>query len=76
MLKFKEFFDVACMNFFAGCYNMHTPSEFVIVESVEKAVNMGNEIINVLGLNKQPMKYKKIPNYDLYLKIQNWTKNN
>ena len=76
VLKLKEFFDVACMNFFAGYYNMHTASEFVIVESVEKAVNMGNEMINVLGLDKQPMKHKKIPNYDLYIKIQNWTKNN
>ena len=45
-------FDVSCINFFAGYHNMHTKMEYVVVEQVDKAIKMGEELINHLGFKK------------------------
>jgi len=59
-LKMKT--DVSCINISCGYYNMHTPSEFVSIQDVEKAIETGDYIVRELGLKKYEYKYEK-PNY-------------
>jgi hypothetical protein len=44
-----EKFDFSCLNLAAGYYNMHRANEYVIVEDVENAYNLGLEIVSSLG---------------------------
>jgi di/tripeptidase len=62
--KLKELYDFNCINFFAGYYNMHRDDEYVVVEDMEKAVLMGEEIIKKLGNKK----------YEFIHKPFDWTK--
>lgn len=56
--KLKELYDFNCINFFAGYYNMHRDDEYVVVEDMEKAVLMGEEIIKKLGNKKYEFIHK------------------
>lgn len=70
VFRIKEKLDVVCMNFFAGYYKMHTNNEFVIVEHIEKAINFGSKIIEVLGLEKYEMINKNKVDYKFFIGIQ------
>lgn len=48
----KRYFDFSCINLSVGYYNLHSDSEYVIVDEVEQAFEMGVEIITKLGNNK------------------------
>lgn len=41
--------DIVCLNFYAGYYNQHSIREYVSLNDVNKAISMGNEILNKLG---------------------------
>jgi tripeptide aminopeptidase len=45
----REQFDIACLNLAAGYYQYHTANEYVIIEDVENAINLGTEIITKCG---------------------------
>lgn len=47
-----EKFDFSCLNLAAGYYNMHRDNEYVIVEDVQNAYELGVKIVNELGENK------------------------
>jgi tripeptide aminopeptidase len=47
-----EKFDFNCLNLAAGYYRYHTNYEYVIVEDVDRAYNLGLELVKVLGENK------------------------
>jgi di/tripeptidase len=47
-----EKFDFNCLNLAAGYYNYHRDTEYVIVEDVERAYNLGLELVKVLGEKK------------------------
>ena len=44
--------DFSTINFSCGYYNMHTSSEFVVVDEVEKCIELGVKIVDVLGYKK------------------------
>lgn len=45
-------FDVCCLNLFAGYYNQHSNKrEFIFLEDVEKAIDMGVDLLTTLGNN-------------------------
>jgi len=44
-----EKFDFSCLNLAAGYYRYHTKSEYVLVEDVENAFELGLKIVDVLG---------------------------
>jgi putative aminopeptidase FrvX len=48
----KGYYDFSCLNFSSGYYRMHTSSEYVVVEDVEKAINTANQLIDALGTEK------------------------
>jgi tripeptide aminopeptidase len=50
-----ERFNISCLNLATGYYNLHTPSEYVVLEDVENAIHLGKKLIESLGLKK----YKK-----------------
>ena len=64
-----------CMNFGAGYYKYHTPSEYCIAEEIDNAAAMGLYLINRLGYKeyvfpytpKSP--YEKDENYDYFSKL-------
>lgn len=76
VFKLKTKFDVACMNFFAGYYNPHSAMEFVVVEDIEKAIKVGDELIKTLGLNNYYMKSAKNNDIHFFREIQKWLKEN
>lgn len=45
----KNRFGFACLNFAAGYYNLHSSSEYVVVEDVENSTNLGYNVIMELG---------------------------
>jgi len=48
----RRLYNISCFNFFSGYYNQHRGSnEYVMVNDVKKALNMGYEIIQVIGNN-------------------------
>lgn len=55
VFRLKLTYDVICMNFFAGYHYMHSPSEIVVVEDVEKSVKLGISILKKLRLRKFKM---------------------
>lgn len=48
---------LTCMNFGAGYYNYHTPSEFCIAEEMDNATAMGLYLINRLGYKEYVYPY-------------------
>ena len=55
----KQRFDFPCLNFAAGYYEYHTKYEYVVVEDVENAINLGEKVINKLGNQKYLYKFEK-----------------
>ena len=55
-MMLKKKFDFACLNLAAGYYNYNTRDEYVIVEDVQKAINVTKKIISTLGYNKYHFK--------------------
>lgn len=47
--ELKKNYDVNCINYFAGYMDMHTSFEYVVVEYVQKAIDLGIATINELG---------------------------
>ena len=66
MLKMK--FDFACVNISIGYYNYHTPHEYVVLDDVERGIDVCKTIIERLGNTKQEYEYvkPKYNNYDRY----------
>lgn len=58
--QIKKKGDFACINLACGYYNMHTKSEMVCIDDVEKSINVGKEIVNKLGLTKHTYEAPKI----------------
>lgn len=58
----RKKFDFACINISCGYYNYHRLTEYVIVDDVENAFDIGIKMINELGYNnyvfKKPEKVK------------------
>ena len=55
----KEKFDFSCLNFAAGYYGWHSKHEYVILEDVQNAINLGVRVIEELGENKYTFKSKQ-----------------
>jgi tripeptide aminopeptidase len=60
MLKMK--FDFACVNISIGYYNYHTPHEYVVLDDVERGIDVCKTIIERLGNTKQQCVYER-PTY-------------
>ena len=56
--QLKKKSDVCCINMSCGYYNMHTAQEFVSIEDVEKAIEIGKNMVLSLGLKKYKYEYK------------------
>ena len=41
----KEKFDFSCLNFAAGYYGWHSSTEYVVIEDVQNAINLGEKVI-------------------------------
>jgi len=54
----KEKFDFSCLNFAAGYYGWHSDTEYVVIEDVQNAINLGEKVINKLGNQKYPYEHK------------------
>ena len=54
----KEKFDFSCLNFAAGYYGWHSSTEYVVIEDVQNAINLGEKVIIELGNKKYPYKHK------------------
>lgn len=61
----KERFNFSCLNFAAGYYGWHSNHEYVVIEDVENAINLGEKVIKSLGNKMYKFKYKKkdTPNF-------------
>ena len=59
-MMLKKKFNFPCLNFAAGYYNYHTSEEYVVIEDVENAINLGEKVIKILGNKKY--KYKSTEN--------------
>jgi putative aminopeptidase FrvX len=45
-------FGVECLNLPAGYYNYHCPDEYVMLSDVDNAIDLGESIIDVLGVRR------------------------
>ena len=57
MLKSK--FDFACVNISIGYYNYHTPHEYVVLDDVQRGIDVCKTIIERLGYEKQFLSHKE-----------------
>lgn len=55
--QIKQKSDFSCINFSCGYYNMHSAEEFVVVEDVENAITMAEDLVGKLGLKKYKFEY-------------------
>jgi putative aminopeptidase FrvX len=60
--QLKKKADVSCINFSCGYYNMHTVNEFVVLDDVDRAINLGVNMVNEFGYERQEYVYE-IPSY-------------
>lgn len=60
--QLKQKADVSCINFSCGYYNMHTTSEFIVLDDVDKAITLGLSMVSEFGYEKQEYKYE-VPSY-------------
>lgn len=56
--QLKRRFDFSCINIAAGYHRYHQDNEYVVVEETLNAVEIGKEIIEMLGANKYEYKPK------------------
>jgi len=57
-MMLKKKFDFPCLNFAAGYYNYHTKNEYVIVDDVQNAIDLGVKVVNTLGNKKYQFLYE------------------
>lgn len=57
--ELKLNYPVACINYFAGYMEMHTPFEYVVLPYVEKAIGIGFHSILALGNKRYEFSSKK-----------------
>lgn len=50
--ELRKHYDVNCINYFAGYMNMHSIFEFVVLDYVQKAIDLGEATIRTLGPDK------------------------
>lgn len=60
--QIKKKTDVSCINFSCGYYNMHKPEEFIVLDDVDRAYELGLRMVEEFGYNKSVFEYQ-IPNY-------------
>ena len=53
VIKIVQKTDIVCCNFGNGGYQAHSPSEYLIVEDVDHAIGMGEDIIKTIGCKEQ-----------------------
>ena len=58
--QLKKKSDVCCINMSCGYYNMHSSQEFISIKDVEDAINIGKNMVEVLGLKKYKYEYKPL----------------
>ncbi len=58
--QLKKKSDVSCINISCGYYNMHSTSEFVSIDDVYNAIEIGKKMVETLGLKKYEYIYKPI----------------
>lgn len=57
--------DIICMNFGSGYYNAHMANEYCVIEDMDAACRLGNELITHLGKNAYRMTDSKSCNQEL-----------
>ena len=62
----KKLFDFSCINISCGYYNYHRPNEYVVIDDVQNALEVGKEMIASLGYKKSLFKELK-PAYNPYV---------
>jgi len=60
--QLKKKADVSCINFSCGYYNMHTTSEFIVLDDVNRAISLGLSMVSEFGYEKQEYQYE-VPSY-------------
>jgi putative aminopeptidase FrvX len=58
--QLKKKSDVSCINMSCGYYNMHSNQEFISIEDVKNAIDVGKNMVNELGYKKYEFVYKPI----------------
>jgi putative aminopeptidase FrvX len=58
--QLKKKSDVSCINISCGYYHMHTTQEFISIEDVKNAIEIGKNMVDTLGLKKYEYHYKPI----------------
>ena len=58
VIQIRDKTGVMCMNFGNGGYNAHMSNEFLVIEHVDHATGMGEDIIKSIG-NKEQFKFTK-----------------
>lgn len=65
VVELKKSFDFNCFNIFAGYENMHTKTEFIVLENIEKAINLTTDLIQKWGNKKWEYEYVYVaPTYN------------
>ena len=55
-------FNISCLNVSCGYYNYHTAQEYVVIEDLFNAIEMGKALIESLGYRK----------YETFQRVQRW----
>ena len=58
VIQIRDKTGVMCMNFGNGGYNAHSSNEYLVIEHVDHATGMGEDIIKSIG-NKEQFKFTK-----------------
>ena len=58
--QLKKKIDVSCINISCGYYNMHSNQEFISIDDVCRAIEVGKNMVNTLGYKKYEYTYKPI----------------
>lgn len=73
--QLKKKAEVSCINFSCGYYNMHTVNEFVVLDDVDRAINLGLNMVNEFGYNRQTYEYE-VPSYKNFSNYSDLFNNN
>jgi len=57
IMMIKQKSDFSCINISCGYYNMHSPSEFVCIDDVSRAIDAGLNLVKDLEFKKYEFKY-------------------
>ena len=73
--QLSQKFDFNCLNLGCGYYQQHTNREYVVIEEVEKSLQIGEKLVVFLGNNKYlyfEEKEKDTPTVSNILDIEEW----